>query len=75
MHVSEAKVSTEPPGSLAPTNPSVEANWSTTGTPNPASIASRTSGVSGSLVELTASGEISRRPAARSRASSANLPG
>ena len=61
-------MSTEPPGSLAPTSPSVDANWSTTGTPNPASIASRSSGVSGSLVELTASGAISQPARPRARA-------
>jgi len=56
MHVSPAKVSTVPPGSLWPTRPSVETNRSITGTPKALVTAARSAGLIASDIEVTSAG-------------------
>ena len=71
MQVSLAKVQTPPPGSLWSASPSVDTNMLITGTPNAALMASRSSAVSISEIDVTARSRS--RPALCSLASSARV--
>ena len=71
--MSLAKLSTDPPGSLWPTRPSVDTNESITGTANACSMTARSAGVSSSEIDVTDRGAMLSRPASCSRASSASL--
>ena len=75
MHMSLAKRSTVSPGSLWPTSPSVEANVSSGR--HAESVGDRRTmlGADCSLVDVTPSGAIVRRPAIRSAASCASVAG
>ena len=72
-HMSAAKRSTDPPGSLWPTSPSVDTNESITGTANACSMMARSAAVSTSAFDTTDRGVMLSLPASCSRASSANL--
>ena len=71
--MSLAKRSTAPPGSLWPTSPSVQVNWSMSGSPKASLITVRLVWVSCSPIAVTETGAIASRPARCSPASRASL--
>jgi hypothetical protein len=72
---SPASTSTGSSGAVTPSTPSLEPNWSTTGTPNAAATRRRTSTGNCSLLPVTIRGAIRSRPASCSAASTASADG